>query len=186
MILHLADYVQAVRDRCPIFENRVAGAAEWAALSLLEEEAPDYPAAYVCLENEQGRKANLNCEYKQSVDVSLAVIVVIGIAYQDGEHRGQAALLQVDTIREQLFKALLFWTPAPGILEKLSFDGAEVIRLDAARMVYRFDFKTKYDLGWEDTYQSVDYASYPPFKVADLDLSSNEVTLNGKILLKQE
>ena len=52
--------------------------------------------------------------------------------------------------------------------------------------MYRFDFKTKYDLGWEDTYQSVDYASYPPFKVADLDLNSNEVTLNGKILLKQE
>ena len=58
--------------------------------------------------------------------------------------------------------------------------------MDAARMVYRFDFKTKYDLGWEDTYQSVDYASYPPFKEADLDLNSNEVKLNGKILLKQE
>lgn len=185
MMIRISDYIQAIRERCPSFKGRVAGASAWAVDALVKVEAPDLPAAYVVLENEQGGEYSLNGEYLQNVDVSLAVIVLV--ANQNNEElRGQGDLEQIDKIRSELFRGILFWSPDPKHLEKLAYDGAEVIYLDPERMAYRFDFKTKYDLGWEDTYQSVDYASYPPFKVADLDLNSNEVTLNGKILLKQE
>lgn len=43
--MRLDPIIAALRRRCPSFENRFAGAAEWAGLT--EDEAPALPAAYV-------------------------------------------------------------------------------------------------------------------------------------------
>lgn len=185
MNLHLNEIIEAVRVECPSFEGRVAGASQWAVDRLMDVEDPDYPAAYVVLENEQGGDATTNGEYDQLVDVSFAVIVLVG--NQDSEdHRGQNTLEQIDRIRGELFKAILFWSPAERQLGKIVFDGAECILLDPARMAYRFDFKTQYRLGSSDTRQQKDYESYPDFQVNDLELNGDQIKLNGQILLEKE
>ena len=185
MNLHLNEIIKALRARCPSFGGRVAGASQWAVDRLSEVEDPDYPAAYVVLENEQGGEVTINGQYNQHVDVSFAVIVLVG--NQDREDlRGQNTLEQIDSIRGELFKALLFWSPAERQLEKIVFDGAECILLDPARMAYRFDFKTRYRLDRSDTYQVVEQESYPNFNAANLDLSGEQISVNGQILLEKE
>ena len=185
MNLHLNEIIKALRERCPSFGGRVAGASQWAVDRLSEVEDPDYPAAYVVLENEQGGEVTINGQYNQHVDVSFAVIVMVG--NQDREDlRGQNTLEQIDSIRGELFKALLFWSPAERLLEKIVFDGAECILLDPARMAYRFDFKTQYRLDSSDTRQQKDYESYPDFQVTDLELNGDQIKLNGQILLEKE
>lgn len=184
MMIRISDYIQAIRERCPSFKGRVAGASAWAVDSLVRVEAPDLPAAYVVLENEQGGEYTLNGEYLQNVDVSLAVIVLI--ANQNNEElRGQGDLEQIDKIRGELFRGILFWSPDPKHLEKLAYDGAEVIYLDPERMAYRFDFKTMYRLDYSDTYQKTLYESYPPFKENDIDLEKDGISEKVTILLNQ-
>lgn len=116
MMIRISDYIQAIRERCPSFKGRVAGASAWAVDALVKVEAPDLPAAYVVLENEQGGEYTLNGEYLQNVDVSLAVIVLV--ANQNNEElRGQGDLEQIDKIRGELFRGILFWSPDPKHLE---------------------------------------------------------------------
>lgn len=185
MMIRISDYIQAIRERCPSFKGRVAGASAWAIDSLVKVEAPDLPAAYVVLENEQGGEYSLNGEYLQNVDVSLAVIVQVANTNNE-ELRGQGDLEQIDKIRGELFRAILFWSPDPKQLEKLAYDGAEVIYLDPERMAYRFDFKTRYRLDYSDTYQKSLYESYPAFKENDLELKQDGLSEKIKVLLDQK
>ena len=53
-------------------------------------------------------------------------------------------------------------------------------------MAYRFDFKTRYRLDRSDTYQVVEQESYPNFNAANLDLSGEQISVNGQILLEKE
>ena len=59
--MRLDPIIAALRRRCPSFENRFAGAAEWAGLT--EDEAPALPAAYVVLSWQQDPPA----EYSEIV-----------------------------------------------------------------------------------------------------------------------
>ena len=79
----------------------------------------------------------------------------------------------------------MFWSPDPKHLEKLAYDGAEVIYLDPERMAYRFDFKTMYRLDYSDTYQKSLYESYPAFKENDLELKQDGLSEKIKVLLNQ-
>lgn len=177
MNLQLDRYVEQVRSYCPIFEKRVGGATDWAVASLPSIEAPDYPAAYVVLENEQGGEFSLDTEYEQMVDVSIAVIALVGNPDPE-ERRGQTALAQIDEVRTQLFQALLMWTPSNDTIEPLGFDGAEVIHLDPERLAYRFDFKTRYRLALEDTFQAIQYRQYPDLTEVDSDVGGINQHLN--------
>ena len=167
-----------IRRTCPAFEQRVAGAVEYAADSLRSEEAPDYPCAYVVLSSEQADDNEGQNEYSQSVTVSFSVIVFVANSNTE-ERRGQLLNDQIGLLRPQIFKSLLRYTPDEDYFDPFSFEGGSVLYMDAERMIYSFDFSTSYRLAYEDTWQEEEQRDLPKFNEADVTLEDKIFETNG-------
>lgn len=185
MNLNIPAYIEHVRQTCPAFEGRVAGALEYAADSLREAENPDYPCAYVVLANESAEEDQGQNETNQMVTVTLSLIVFVANPDRS-DRRGQATIDQLDLIRPEVFQSLIRYTPNRRKLTPLEFDGGSVIYLDAERMIYQFDFNMQYRLGYEDTWQAVEHSKLPEFKETDLELNEKRISLKGQILFNKE
>lgn len=137
MILNLSTFIEHVRETCPAFEGRVAGASEYAVDSLRQSENPDYPCCYVVLTGESAEEDQGMNETSQMVTVSLSLIVFVANPDRS-DRRGQATIDQLDLIRPEVFQSLIRYTPDRKKFTPLNFEGGEVIYLDAERMIYQF------------------------------------------------
>lgn len=165
--------IEHIRDTCPSFEGRVAGAVQYAENSLKTEESPDYPCAYVVLDNETAEDNQGMNEYDQKVNLTFSVIVFVANSELD-DRRGQLMNDQIALIRPEIFKSLLRYSPNKELFTPFEFESGSVIYMDAERMLYSFDFSTSYRLAYEDTWQKIEQENLAAYKQTQVDLPVNK------------
>lgn len=148
--MDLTPVVAAVRQRCPSFAQRVAGAAEYAAALASTSLAVPY-AFVIPLDDSPGPRQSENVN-RQSLSDAFAVVVAIS---NTADERGQAAAASVELLRRELWAALLGWSPSDEH-EGAVYEGGSLQSLDRARLWYQFEFSAEMEIGPEDGWQGAD------------------------------
>ncbi|EJN7605160.1 TPA: phage tail terminator protein, partial [Escherichia coli] len=133
--MKLTPVIAALRARCPYFENRVAGAAQFK--NLPEVGKLRLPAAYVVPGDDSPGENKSQTDYWQELKEGFSVVVILS---NGRDERGQFASYDVvDDVRQMLFKALLGWNPeACG--NPITYDGGTLLDLNRHELIYQFDF----------------------------------------------
>ncbi|HWX48127.1 MAG TPA: hypothetical protein VNZ61_08745 [Roseomonas sp.] len=110
--MNLDAVIQQIRIFAPVFEGRVAGAADYALAA--DQIWLQQPAAYVTpLEDDAGENENQTGLY-QVVREKIGVVVDLSNAVDPTDRRGQGPVTQaVYQYRAALWAALLNWRPDP-------------------------------------------------------------------------
>lgn len=144
--MKLTPVIAALRARCPYFENRVAGAAQFK--NLPEVGKLKLPAAYVVPGDDSPGENKSQTDYWQELKEGFSVVVILS---NGRDERGQFASYDVvDDVRQMLFKALLGWNPeACG--NPITYDGGTLLDLNRHELIYQFDFSVISELTEDDT-----------------------------------
>lgn len=155
--MNLAIIIAQLRQRAPIFGQRVGGSAQFKVLP----EAANLvtPAAYVLPLDEQPADQQSKNGYQQTVREGFAVVLALS---NRADERGQASASDLDTLRKALFKALLGFQPADDY-DVIAFEGGQLLHLDRARLYYQFEFSVDYAITTEDTWIPDRNATLPDF-----------------------
>lgn len=150
--------IAQIRNYCPVFSGRVAGAAEFNMLP--ETTAMPVPVAYVIpLDDNPGERMSLNDVRQPLMDAISIIVAVSNVA----DERGQSAVNTArGTIRAALWKALLGWQPEADY-RGMEYQGGHLIKKDRARLWYQFDFAAYMEIGPEDGWQGVELDALPHF-----------------------
>ncbi|MBS9200520.1 hypothetical protein KER63_27540 [Escherichia coli] len=163
--MKLTTIIAALRERCPRFEDRVGGAAQFKAI-------PDagklrLPAAYVVPSDDAPGEQKSQTDYWQDLTEGFSVIVVLS---NERDEKGQwAAYDAVHDVRRELWKALLGWMPDPQGGE-IVYAGGTLLDLNRYELYYQFDFTAKYEITDEDTRQAEDAKALPDFSLLNIDV----------------
>lgn len=164
--MNLNIIIAQLRQRAPLFDGRVAGAAKF---QILPEAANlKVPAVYVLPLDEQPQDQASQNGYQQTVREGFAVVVALS---NTADERGQAAAQNLDTNRLALFKALLGFQPAADY-DAIAFEGGQLLHLDRARLYYQFEFSVDYAISTEDTWIPDRNADLPDFKGLDITVDA--------------
>ncbi|EJH4501839.1 MULTISPECIES: phage tail terminator protein [Cronobacter] len=163
--MKLSLIIEALRERAPSFKSRVAGAAEFQALE--PNAKMMLPAAYVIPTGDTVSRQESQTDYYQVVNEGFAVVVVLD---NRRDLRGQTAAFDaVDTIRREIFLALLGWEPDEST-HPIEYDGGQVVEMNRAALYYQFDFTAMRELTSDDTRHGVDLDSLEPLKTVVIDM----------------
>ena len=158
--------VAELRQHCAVFQNRVAGAAEFVRVP--ETTKLPVPCAYVIPQAEQGEEQISTNAYQQTVKETFSVMVAVS---NEVDEKGQTASAGLNAVRGQLFRALLGWVPEAE-MEAVEYDGGQMTQLDRSRLWYQYDFSTAYHLSTEDTRQGADLAALPEIALAHINVDA--------------
>lgn len=128
--------IPRLREQCPLFVNRVAGAATYRQ-AILQDDFP-VPHAFVLLQGENADGEVMLSSLDQELTARCAIVVSVA---NTSDERGQAAAELILDIRAQLLAALVGWVPADGygpILYRGMPDDPDITR---ARAWAQFDFE---------------------------------------------
>lgn len=161
--------IQALRQRCPSFANRVAGAAEFKRLP--ENSTLPVPSAFVIPLDDAPEANRSDNGYRQLVRDAFGVIVVLS---NTADERGQAAAVSVHDIRAELWRALLGWQPEADY-DGIEYEGGQLLGMDRSRLFYQFEFGADFeigsgDVGDEETWQAIALANLGPFTEMKVDV----------------
>ena len=106
--MNLDNVIERIRSTCPSFAQRVAGAAEFAALPQNAKVA--LPAAFVIPMDDRAGEQESQNRYRQALTDRVAVVMVLD---NSADRRGQAAAAEVHSLRAEVWRALLLWPPGP-------------------------------------------------------------------------
>lgn len=164
--MQLETIIAALKARCPVFQNRVAGAAQFKILP--ESSGLSVPCAYVIpLDDNPGESRSQN-GVLQSLTDSFAVVVAISNV---ADERGQTGAANVHALRAALWSALLGWSPTErhgGV----TYEGGSLVALDRARLWYQFEFGADMEIGGDDGWQQTELSNLPHFEGATIKLDS--------------
>lgn len=131
--------IPRVRAACPVFQQRVAGAATYRQVSL-QDDFP-VPHAFVLPLGDAADGDVMISTLDQAITTRFAVVVAVA---NTSDERGQAAAEFIFTARAQLIAALVGWTPEQGryspILYRGMPDDPDITR---ARAWAQFDFEAE-------------------------------------------
>ena len=163
--MKLTPVIAALRARCPYFENRVAGAAQFK--NLPEVGKLKLPAAYVVPGDDSPGENKSQTDYWQELKEGFSVVVILS---NGRDERGQFASYDVvDDVRQMLFKALLGWNPeACG--NPITYDGGTLLDLNRHELIYQFDFSVISELTEDDTRQQDDLNSLDELQTLAIDV----------------
>lgn len=167
--MKISHIIAAIRQRCPLFGARVAGASEFKPLP--ENAKMELPAAYVIPLDDNPDEQRSQTDYWQNVTDAFAVVIIVNNT-QDA--RGQASVDIVDTAREALWKALLGWSPEPKY-DGIVYQGGNLLEMNRAHLYYQFEFSASFEIGETDTRQWDDLELLPEFTGID----ATESTASG-------
>ncbi|EDV8627835.1 hypothetical protein KW669_003949 [Salmonella enterica] len=163
--MRLTPVIAALRARCPRFENRVGGAAQFKAI-------PDVgklklPAAYVVPSEDVTGEQKSQTDYWQDLTEGFSVIVVLS---NERDEKGQwASYDAVHDVRHEIWKAVLGWTPDPDAHE-ITYAGGMLLELNRYELYYQFDFTMKYEIDESDTRQQDDLNALDDLKTIGIDV----------------
>lgn len=163
--MKLTPVIAALRARCPYFEKRVAGAAQFK--NLPEVGKLRLPAAYVVPGDDSPGENKSQTDYWQELKEGFSVVVILS---NGRDERGQFASYDVvDDVRQMLFKALLGWNPeACG--NPITYDGGTLLDLNRHELIYQFDFSVISELTEDDTRQQDDLNSLDELQTLAIDV----------------
>ncbi|HIC3114863.1 TPA: phage tail terminator protein, partial [Salmonella enterica] len=139
--MKLTPIIAALRARCPLFENRVGGAAQFKAIP--EAGKLRLPAAYVVPSEDVTGEQKSQTDYWQDLTEGFSVIVVLS---NERDEKGQwASCDAVHDVRQLIWKALLGWEPDPQAHE-IQYAGGMLLDLNRHELYYQFDFTVKYEI----------------------------------------
>lgn len=135
--------IKALRERCPSFQRRVGGWAEYARIA--DDAALRLPCAYVVpMADSAGENESQN-SYRQIIRDKIGILV----ALPNDDHRGQqSANLQHD-VRHELNKALLGWRVSDEY-DGLVYDGGQLFEMSRAASWYSYEYYAEFLIGDED------------------------------------
>lgn len=163
--MKLTAIIAALRERCPRFERRVGGAAQFKAIPDTGKLA--LPAAYVVPSEDAPGEQKSQTDYWQDLTEGFSVIVVLS---NERDERGQwAAYDAVHDVRAELWKALLGWMPDPQGGE-IVYAGGTLLDMNRYELYYQFDFTAKYEITEDDTRQAEDVNALPDFSLLSIDV----------------
>lgn len=163
--MKLSLIIAALRARCPVFENRVSGAAEFKALS--ENAKLKLPAAYVVPAEDTTGEQKSQTDYWQSLTEGFAVIIALD---NRRDLRGQAAAFDaVDDIRAGIWKALLGWQPDADA-DPISYAGGQLLDMERGVLLYQYDFTRQREITEQDTRQQDDLDALDDLKTLSIDV----------------
>lgn len=144
--MKLTPIIAALRGRCPFFENRVAGAAQFK--NLPEAGKMKLPAAYVVPGDDSPGEQKSQTDYWQSLTEGFSVIVFLS---NSRDEVGQwASFDAVHDVRNIIFKALLGWNPDESG-NPITYEGGTLLDVNRYELTYQFDFTVETELVVEDT-----------------------------------
>ncbi|CCV45111.1 hypothetical protein RSF51_002057 [Yersinia enterocolitica] len=176
--MKLSLVIAALRLRCPSFEGRVSGAAEYELL--LENGKMALPSAWIIPTNDTAGEQRSKTDYWQTITDGFAVVVVVN---NSADQRGQkAAFDAVDDVRAELFKALLGWEPE-SCYDPLQYDGGNLLDMNRAHLYYQYDFSATRDITVEDTHQWDDLQQLEELEkiMVDVDFMTPDGTIEHKL-----
>lgn len=161
--MNLNIVIDHLRDHCPAFGGRVAGAARFKRID--ENQTLDVPCAFVIPLDDNPDESRAVNDVRQGITEAFAVIVALSNV---ADERGQAASnLAHDAIRAELWAALLGWQPDgladESIYRGIQYEGGNLLDLDRSRLWYQFDFGAYREIGPEDGWQGIELAALPHF-----------------------
>lgn len=169
--MNIEPIIAAVRQRVPLFGERVFGAADWK--SLPTKVNPDEPAAYVIPTREEAGELESVNGYRQTVTNVFSVTVIVD---NSADERGQKALRQLETIRKALFLALLGWDRSNETddFSPIVFESGYLTDRDSARLMWTFEFSFESYIGVEETRQGVELGLLPSFEGFDVGVDCTD------------
>lgn len=163
--MKLMPIIASLRARCALFQNRVAGAAQFKDLP--EVGKMILPAAYVVPGDDSPGEQKSLTDYWQTIREGFSVIVFVS---NSRDERGQFASFDVvHEVREALFKALLGWNPEEGG-NPITYDGGTLLDVNRHELSYQFDFAVETELTEEDTRQFDELNALEEFKTLSIDV----------------
>ncbi|HHK9553076.1 hypothetical protein MX989_14460 [Enterobacter sichuanensis] len=163
--MRLTPIIAALRRRCPLFENRVGGAAQFKAIP--EAGKLRLPAAYVVPAEDVTGEQKSQTDYWQDLTEGFSVIVVLS---NERDEKGQwASYDAVHDVRQLVWKALLGWEPDPEAHE-IQYAGGMLLDLNRHELYYQLDFTVKYEITESDTRQQDDLDGLPDLETLSIDV----------------
>lgn len=149
--------IAAIRQRCPSFQGRVAGYAQYA--SIQDDAALRLPYAYVVpLSDTPQDAASRTNDYRQTIRDRFGVLV--GLPNRD--IRGQSNANLADDIRDELNKALLHWV-VDDRYYGICYDGKQLFDMNRAASWYAYEYYAEFELGPEDGWHWQENEALGPF-----------------------
>lgn len=163
--MKLSPIIATLRANCPIFENRVAGAAQFKDLPEIGKMR--LPAAYVVPGDDSPGEQKSQTDYWQDLTEGFSVIVFVS---NGRDERGQFASYDVvHDIRQMLFKALLGWNPEEHG-NPVTYAGGTLLDVNRHELSYQFDFTVENELTEDDTRQQDELNSLDEFRTLSIDV----------------
>jgi len=156
--------IQALRDRCAVFSNRVAGSMQFKILP--ESVMLPLPAAYVLPLDDSPQEALGQNVVRQAMTDSFAVVVAISNV---PDEKGQTAAHTIDGMRAILWGALLGWRPTLRY-NGINYEGGSLLQIDRARVWYQFEFGALMEIQGTDGWQETELAGLPGFEGVNINV----------------
>lgn len=157
--------ITQLRKYAPSFGGtRVAGAARFKLIN--ENTKLGTPCCYVIPIGDQPEGSQSQNSVRQKLTDSFAVIVCID---NSADERGQASSASVESVKRELWKALLGWRPT---LEYngIAYEGSSLQSLDRAQLWHQFEFSAEMDITPEDGWEEGALERLPVFNTAHFDV----------------
>ena len=156
--------IQALRERCPTFAGRVAGAAQYKTLA--EAQALAVPSAFVIPLDDDPQESRAANSVRQTLTDSFAVVVYVSNLVDE---KGQAGAQSIHLLRAELWAALLGWRPDLRY-NGITYEGGSLLALDRARMVCQFEFGAQMEIEPGDGWQETELGQLPHFDSLKIDM----------------
>ena len=160
--MKLAPVIAELRRRCPSFEKRVYGSAQFAAID--ESTVMAMPSAYVVPLGESVEEAPMSTGYSQNAEQSLGVIVYTS---SKEDETGRDAFDKAEDIKAEILKAICGWCPSDEA-DELAYDGSTVLGLNRARLAVQYEFTLPYRITDDETRNGVNLSELPDLEGIDM------------------
>jgi hypothetical protein len=137
--MNIDTVITQLRTYAPIFNNNVAGAADYAK-GLETVVSLPLPSCFVYpLEDAVEENSGMGGSLHQEVHERIAVVVELD---NTTDRRGQSSVTSVEAIKYGIFKAILNWNPSGfgRAGQGLRYNGGHLLGMDRERIFWQFDF----------------------------------------------
>lgn len=173
--MNITNIINEIKAKCPTFQQRVAGAAEYEGLR--NSSNLRVPAAYVVPMDESASANATQNSIMQTLTESFMVVVVIS---NQADPRGQDAYNQLHALRKELWRAILGWVPDEDY-EPIEFSGGSILNMDRFRLDYGYEFTSVFTIDASDSRIVDEVSGLPAFESVMIQLDHKTLPPDGTV-----
>ena len=169
--MKLSPIIAALRKKCPSFERRVYGTAEFSSV----ESTTDLPmpCAYVIPLGESGEEIAMGTDYRQTIEQNFGVVICVSVG---SDRTGTETFDQIEAMKYEVIKAIAgarMPESAPDFgddTDEIIYDGLSILDVNKARIAAQLEFIVRYQIIDEQTAHGRELAMLTPFEGMDVDI----------------